>query len=150
ALNGNVVHAMVYQIATHGVMQVHHERYFELGAHAVHAGNQYRIAKLFLVDGKHAAEAADLADDAGRERTMGEIFNALLGAVGAVNINAAIGIGYGSLFQSRNPFAIFCGHQSDGVPYCSTGFSEIPNPAQRVREPMAPEFSLSTSCNFDI
>jgi len=28
---------MVYQITTHGVMQVHHESHFELGANAIHA-----------------------------------------------------------------------------------------------------------------
>jgi hypothetical protein len=37
---------------------------------------------------------------------MGQVFNALLGAISAVNVNAAIGIGNGSLFQSRDPFVI--------------------------------------------
>jgi hypothetical protein len=35
---------------------------------------------------------------------MGKVLDALLGSVGAININAAIGIGNGSLFQCRNPF----------------------------------------------
>ena len=133
ALHGNVIHAVVYQIAAHGVMQVHHERHFELGADAIHAGNQHGIAKLFLVDGKHAAEAADLAHYSRRERAMGEVFNALLGAVGAVNINAAIGIGDGSLFQMRKVRLYLCiaGTRGDGVLYFSIASSEIPNPAQR-------------------
>src|SRR6185312_15151774 len=105
----------------YGVVQVHHERNFELGANAIHAGNQHRIAKLFSVDGEHAPEAADFAHHSRSERAMGQVFNALLGAVGAVNINAAIGIGDGSLFQIRGPFVIiFAGTKSDEVSYFST------------------------------
>jgi hypothetical protein len=52
---------------------------------------------------------------------MGEVFNALLGAVGAVNVNAAIGIGDGSLFQIRGPFVFtIAGTRGDGVSYFST------------------------------
>ena len=100
-MHGNIIHAMVYQVAAHGVVQVHHERNFELGANAIHAGNQHGITKLFPVNGEHAAEAADFTHHSRSERTMGEVFNALLGAVGAVNVNAAVGIGNGSLFQKQ-------------------------------------------------
>ena len=54
---------------------------------------------------------------------MGEVLNALLGAVGAVNVNAAIGIGDGSLFQIKGPFVfIIAGTRGDGVIYFSTVF----------------------------
>jgi hypothetical protein len=66
---------------------------------------------------------------------MRQVFNALLGAVGAVNINAAIGIGDRSLFQCRNPFLfIGAGTKGDGVLYCSIAFSETLEPAQRTSD----------------
>src|SRR5262249_14711167 len=101
ALHGNIVHAVIDQIAAHGVVHVHHEGDFELGADAVHARDQNRLAELLAVDGEHTAKAADLADHAFSERAMGKILDALLGAVGAVDVHSAVGVGKYGLFQSR-------------------------------------------------
>ena len=74
------------------MVQVHHKGQLELGADAIYAGDQDRIAKLFLVDGEHSAKAANLAYHAGSKRPVGQILDALLGPVGAVNINAAVSV----------------------------------------------------------
>ena len=54
---------------------------------------------LLLVDGEQAAEAADLAQDAAIEGLMGEILDALLGAIGALNIDAGVGVSDGAGFS---------------------------------------------------
>src|SRR5437763_4006518 len=57
ALYRDVVDAMVHQVAAHGVMKVHHESNFQLGANAIDARNQHGITEFFLVDGKQATES---------------------------------------------------------------------------------------------
>src|SRR6185312_7838345 len=99
ALHGDVIHAVIHQIAAHRVVQVHHESKFQFCADAIHAGDQHRLAKLLLVDGIHAAEAADLAHHSFGKGAMGQVLDALLGTVGAINVDAAVGISNGGLFQ---------------------------------------------------
>ena len=93
ALHRNVIDAVVHQIAAHGVVQVHHESEFQLGADAIHAGNQHRLAEFLFVDRKHAAEAANLTYHSLGEGAMGKIFDSLLSSVGAVDINTAVSVG---------------------------------------------------------
>ena len=50
ALHGDVVHAMVDQVRAYGRVQLHLKRNLQLGADAVHTGDQYRIGVLGLVD----------------------------------------------------------------------------------------------------
>ena len=68
---------------------------FSLVPDAVHAGDQHRIEVLRLVDREQPAEAADLAQHALGEGLVGEILDALLGAVGLVDIYARIGVSDG-------------------------------------------------------
>ena len=97
ALHRNVVDAVIDQVGADGVMDVHLEGDFQLGAHAVHAGDQDRIHPLRLVHGEQAAEAADFAQDAAGESLVGEILDPLFGAVGAVNVHTGVGVGDGGL-----------------------------------------------------
>src|SRR5437016_3086965 len=107
ALHCNVIHAMIDQITTYGMVQLHHERHFQLGAYTVNAGNQNRLAEFLFINGKKTAKAANLPYDAAGESAVGQVFNALFGAVCAVNIHAAIGVSDGSSLQDLR--SIFCG-----------------------------------------
>src|SRR5579872_431656 len=100
ALDSNIVDAMVYQVCAHGVVQLHHEGHFELGADAIHTGNQHRITVLLLIDGEKAAEAANFTNHPAGEGAMGQVFDALLGAVRAVNINSTVSVSNGLGFQN--------------------------------------------------
>ncbi len=93
ALHRNVVDAVIDQVGADGVVDVHLEGDFQLGAHAVHARDQDGVHPLRLVHGKQAAEAADFAQDAAGKRLVGEILDPLFGSVGAVNIHTSIGVG---------------------------------------------------------
>ncbi len=97
ALHGDVVDAVIDQVGADGVVDVHLEGDLQLGAHAVHARDQNRVHPLRLVHGEQAAEAADFAQYAAGESLVGEILDPLLGAVGAVNVHAGIGVGDGGL-----------------------------------------------------
>ena len=97
ALHGNVVDAMVDQVGAHGGVDVHVEGDLQLGADAVHAGDENRVEELLLIDGEEAAEAANLAEYSLGESLVGEILDALLGAVAAFNIHARVGVGDRSL-----------------------------------------------------
>src|SRR6185369_1301858 len=61
ALNGDVVDAMIDEVAAYGVMKVHLEGDLQLGPNTIYAGNKYRILELLLVYFKESAETADLA-----------------------------------------------------------------------------------------
>ena len=61
AQHGDVVDAMIDKILADGVVAVHGEGDFELGAHAVGAGDQDGLAEFFGVEGEQSAEAADFA-----------------------------------------------------------------------------------------
>ena len=97
ALHRNVVDAVIDQVGADGVMDVHLEGDFQLGAHPVHAGDQNRVRPLHLVHREQAAEAADFAQHAAGKGLVGEILDPLLGAVGAVNVHPGVGVGDGGL-----------------------------------------------------
>jgi hypothetical protein len=80
-------------------MKVHHEGHLQLGANSIYARNQYRIAKLLFVDGKQSAKPANIAYYPFGKRPVGKVLDASLGPVSSVNIDAAIGIGNGSILQ---------------------------------------------------
>ena len=62
AENGDVVDAMIDEVLADGVVAVQGEGDFQLGAHAVGAGDQDRLAEFLGVEGKQAAEAAHVAE----------------------------------------------------------------------------------------
>ena len=105
ALHGDVVDAVVHQVGADGVVQLHLKRQLQLGAYAVHAGDQHRVGILLLVDGKQPAKAANLAQHAAVEGLVGQILDALLGAIGALDVNTGVGVGdaagLGSLLCQR-------------------------------------------------
>src|SRR5579864_320128 len=118
ALHGNIVYAVVDQIGAHGVMQLHHERYFQLSAYAVHAGDQNRIAEFLFVESEQPAESTDFSNDPTGEGAVGEVLDALFGTVRAVNVNPALGIGYRFGFQNLRSVSAIGG--IEGERYFST------------------------------
>ena len=74
-------------------MQAHVEGDLQLRSHAIHARDQHRVHVLGLVDREEAAKAANLAEHAAGKGLVRQILDALLGAVGAVDIHAGVGVG---------------------------------------------------------
>jgi hypothetical protein len=77
------------------VVQVHLESDLQLRAHSVNTADKYGIKVLLFVNGKEAAEAAYVAEDAFIEGAVRQVLNALLGSVGALDVNAGVGVGNG-------------------------------------------------------
>src|SRR5260370_625208 len=112
ALDRNVIHAMVYQVGADGVVDLHFEGKFQLCPYAVHARNQDGIGILQAVNREQPSKSADFAQNALGEGLVGQIFDALLGAVGLVDIDACVRVsnGFGrilrhgtSVYDEREP-----------------------------------------------
>ena len=93
ALHGDVVDAVVHQVGAHGGMQAHLEGNLELRPHPIHARDQHRIHVLGFVHREQAAKAANFAEHAAGKGLVRQILDALLGAVGAVDIHTGVGVG---------------------------------------------------------
>ena len=98
ALHDNVVDAVIHQVAADGVVQVHLEGEFQLGADAVDAGDEDGILEFLLVDLKQAAESANFAEYVLVERAMSQVLDALLGAIGSFYVDAGVGVSEAFLF----------------------------------------------------
>ena len=111
ALHSDVINAMINQVGADSVVHVHFKGELQLGAHAIHAGNQNRIEILGLVHRKQPAVAADLAEHTLGESFVREILDALLGAVSLVDVDASIGVGnrFGRLFRHSFRLLTLCG-----------------------------------------
>ena len=92
AQHGDVVDAMVDQVLADGVVAVHREGELELGADAIHAGDQHRLAVFAHVQREEAAEAADLAEHLGPMRGPRASRQGGLDPVAQVNIDARAGV----------------------------------------------------------
>src|SRR5215472_9479622 len=98
ALHSYVIDTMVDQVRTNRVVDFHLKSNLELRSNPVDAGNKDRI-KIFAIDGVQPAESADLAEYPFGEGFMRQILDALLGFVGAVDIDAGIDVGDGCAFR---------------------------------------------------
>jgi hypothetical protein len=93
SLNGNVIDAVVDQIGAHRVVHPHREGYFELGADAIRTRNQNRVRIFADVQAEETAEAANIPKHLLVEGFLGEILDALFGAVSLGNIHASGSVG---------------------------------------------------------
>ena len=93
ALHGDVVHAMVNEVLADRVVDVELEGYFEFGAYAVCGGDEHRGRELLEIEGKEAAEAANLTQDVLIEGLARKHLDALLGAIPRGDINSGISVG---------------------------------------------------------
>ena len=94
AQDGDVVDAMIDKVLADGVVAVHGEGDLELGAHAVGAGDQDRLAELFGVQREQAAEAAHLAEHLAAARGGQQPGQGGFDLVAQVNVNAGGGVSF--------------------------------------------------------
>ena len=94
AEHGDVVDAMVDEVLADGVVAVHGEGDFELGADAVDAGDEDGLAVFFDIEGEEAAEAADLAEDFGAVGGGEELRERGFDAIAEVNVHSRAGISF--------------------------------------------------------
>src|ERR1017187_620005 len=92
ALHRDVIHTVIHQVRAHRVVDIHFEGDFQFSAYAIHTRNQHRIY-IFLIDREQPAEATDLAQHSLGEGFVGQILDALLGAVAAIDADTGIGVG---------------------------------------------------------
>jgi hypothetical protein len=111
ALDGDVVDAVVDEVGADGVMDAELEGELELGADAVGRGDQDWLL-VFAVETEEAAEAADLAEHVAGEGALGEVLDALFGAIAGGDVDAGVGVGGrgGGGFPLRRGVGIRSGH----------------------------------------
>ena len=94
AQHGDVVDAMVHEVRADGVVPVHREGDFELGADAVHGRYEDRLAIFFHVQREQAAEAADLAEHLAAMRGGEQLRQGGFDLVAEINVNAGGGVSF--------------------------------------------------------
>ena len=94
AQHGDVVHAMVDEVRADGVVPVHGKGELELGAHAVHAGDEDRLAVFFDVEREQAAEAADLAEHLAAVGGGEQLRQRGFDLVAQINVHAGGGVSF--------------------------------------------------------
>ena len=62
AEHGNIVHTVVHEVFANRVVPVHREGNLQLRTHAIHAGDQHRLAVAPGVQCKKSYEPADLSE----------------------------------------------------------------------------------------
>ena len=92
--DGDVVDAMVHEILADGIVAIGREGDFQLGAHAVHAGDKHRFFHALEVGLEKTAEAADFTENLGTVGGAHEGVNTLFDFVAEVHIDAGGGIGF--------------------------------------------------------
>ena len=90
ALDQDVVDAVVDEIPPDGVVDAGHEGDAELRADAVGARHQHRLANAGRREREEAAEGADVGENAGGERPLGQRADALDDFVAGVDVDARV------------------------------------------------------------
>ena len=94
AQHGDVVDAMVHEVRADGVVLVHREGDFELGADAVHGRHEHRLAIFLQVEREQAAEAADLAEHLAAMRGGEQLRQRGFDLVAQINVHAGGGVSF--------------------------------------------------------
>jgi len=81
------------------VMDSHLESQFQFGSNSIYARDKNRVREFRFVDGKQSTETADLTEHAAGEGLVSKILDPLFGAVGAVDVDASVGISDGGSFR---------------------------------------------------
>ena len=88
----HVVDAHRHQVDADGVVPVQFQRQFELGAHAIGAGHQYRLAIAVQRQFEQGAEAAQATQHAGSEGAPGMRFDAVHQPVAGVDVHPGVAV----------------------------------------------------------
>jgi len=99
ALHGNVIDAVVDEVAADGVMHAHVKGELELGADTIDAANQHGIGEFFLIHLEKPAKAANFAEDTLVKGSVRQVLDALLGAISLLYVYACVGVGQALLFD---------------------------------------------------
>jgi hypothetical protein len=94
AEHGDVVDAMVHEVRADGVVPVQREGELELGADAVHGGDEDRLAIFFHVQREQAAEAADLAEHLAAMRAGEQLRQGGFDFISEINVHAGGGVSF--------------------------------------------------------
>ena len=92
ALDEDVVDAVVDEVGADRVVPAGHERDLELGADAVGARDQHRLAIPVAIEAEQAAERSDVREHAGRERRPRQRPDAADGLVAGVDVDASLAV----------------------------------------------------------
>ena len=96
AMGQHVIDAHGHQIDAYRIVTIKFDGQFELGAHAVSAGNQNRLAVAFGYL-EQRAETAETAEHALAQGFFGEWLDALDEGVAGIDVDAGITVGKGGL-----------------------------------------------------
>jgi hypothetical protein len=87
------------------MVNLHIEGHFQFRAHAIDARYENRIQVRFR-DRKKTPKSPDLAEHALSEGLVSQVLDALLGSIGAINVNASVGVrdggGLGGVWGHEN------------------------------------------------
>ena len=103
AEHGDVVDAMIDQILPDRVMAIHGKGDFQLGADAIHAGNEDRVAEFFDIQREQSAEPADLAEDLAAAGGSEQLRQGGLDPVAQVNIDSRRRVSFLTHAPARYP-----------------------------------------------
>ena len=93
AEHGDVVDAVVHQIAADGIVLIHRERDLQLRPNAINAGDKNWIAHSGKICSKESAESADLPENLSgscRMSFLHERLNSELQSIAKIDINARL------------------------------------------------------------
>ena len=94
----DIVHAHGHAVNTDGIVLVHQQGNFQLGAHAVGAGYQHRFLHAGHIRLEQSAESAHIRADPGGLCPLDMLFHQLNRLVTGSDINASGGVGFRSGF----------------------------------------------------
>ena len=97
ALYRDVIDTMIDEVGAYCVVDVEFECDFEFRADAVGAGDENGVLVFRGIELEEAAEAADVSEDLLGEGLLGQVLDALFGAVSGGDVDARVCIGDGSL-----------------------------------------------------
>ena len=92
ALDEDVVHAVVHEVGADRIVPARHERHLELGADAVGARHQHRLAVSVAVELKQSAERPDIGQHARGERGFRERLDPADGLVARGDVDAGVAV----------------------------------------------------------
>ena len=99
--DGDVVDAVIHEVLPDGVVAVRGKSDFELGADAVHAGDEHGVFHSSEVGAEKPAEAADFAQNLGSMGGADEGVDSFFNLVAEVHIDSGGGVGFFGLFQNN-------------------------------------------------
>src|SRR5439155_15308427 len=135
-LDEDVVDTVIHQIRSDSIVAAGHECDLQLGADAIGARDEHRVAPTLAIDSEESAERTDIREDARRERRARQRLDAADGLVACVDVDAGLAIIGAHVFQKSSLPISVCIRRRVGEPAAD---------CQNVRRTRAKKRSLSRS-----